>query len=115
MLAAELPFAVTPAAIRDDCGKARIGAAGVNCDRATEARTDRADAVRIDRGMGGKKVERIAEVLDLFETDDATELAFALAAAAHIETQRDITEFAQHARRRQHVRTFRIRAEAVQN
>jgi hypothetical protein len=32
--------------------------------------------------MPGEKIERVAEILDLFETDDPAELAFALAAAA---------------------------------
>ena len=94
MLAAEFAFAVAPAAVGDDRGEARIGAAGIDRDRAAEARPDGADAVGIDRGMRGEKVERIAQILDLFETDDAAELALALAAAAHVEAQRHIAELA---------------------
>ena len=46
---------------------------------------------------------RRAGVLDLFEADDAAELALALAAAAHIEAQRDIAELVEHAGGLHHV------------
>ena len=53
--------------------------------------------MRSDRPPGaGQKIERVAEILDLFETDDPAELASALAAAAHVEAERDIAEFVQH-------------------
>src|SRR5262249_60863222 len=103
VLAAKFAFAVAPAAVRNHGGEARISAAGVDGDRATEARTDCAYAVRIDRRMGSEKIERIAEILNLFEADDAAEFALALAAAAHIEAQRDIAGLVEHARRRLHV------------
>ncbi len=115
MLAAEFAFAVAPAAVGDHSGKARIGAAGIDGDRAAETRADGADAIGIDRGMLGEKRQCIAQIFDLLEADDAAELALALAAAAHIEAQRHIAEFAEHARRRQHGRAFGIRAEAVQH
>src|SRR5580700_8281683 len=89
MLAAEFALAMTPAAVRDHGGNARIGAAGIDADRAAEARADHADAIRVDGRMLGQKIERIAGVLDLFEADDPTELPFALAAAAHVETECD--------------------------
>ena len=115
MLAAEFALAVTPAAVGDDRGDARVGAAGIDRGRAAEARADDADAAGIDGGMAGEERQRIAQVLDLFEADDAAEFALAVAAAAHVEAQRDIAEFAEHARRLQHVAAFAIRAEAVQH
>src|SRR5271169_570253 len=58
---------------------------------------------------------RVAEILDLFEADDAAELAFALAAAAHVKAHRDIAELAQHPRRLQHIIAFTVRAETMQH
>ena len=54
--------------------------------------------------MAGEEEERIAEVLDLFEADDAAELAFAFAAAAHVEALRDIAELVQYPHRLQNTR-----------
>ena len=59
MLAAEFALAVAPAAVRHHRGDARIGAAGIDADRAAEARADDADAVRIDRRMLGQKLQRL--------------------------------------------------------
>src|SRR5579863_9230648 len=98
MLAAKFALAVAPAAVGDHRRNARIGAAGIDRDRAAEARADNADAAGIDGGMTAEEIKRVAQVLDLFEADDAPKLAFALAAAAHIEAQRDIAEVAEHAR-----------------
>ena len=80
-----------------------------------EARTDGADTIGVDGGMLGEKRQRIGQILNLLEADDAAELAFALAAAAHVEAQRDIAEFAQDPRRLQYVVAFAIRAKAVQH
>ena len=115
MLAAEFAFAVAPAAIRDHGGDARVGAAGIDADRAAKARADHADTVRIDGRMLGQEIERVAGVLDLFEADDSAEVAFALAAAAHVEAQRDKTEFIEHPRRRDAGRAFAVGAETVQH
>src|SRR6202034_2225941 len=115
MLAAEFALAMAPAAVRDHGGDARIGAAGIDADRAAETRADHADAVGIDSGMLGQEIERIAGVLDLFEADDSSELAFALTAAAHVEAERDEAEFAQHPRRRDAGRAFAVGAKAVQH
>src|SRR5262249_16330420 len=87
------PLAITPrapAAVGNARGDALIDAAGIDRNRAAEARSDQADAGGIDRGMLGEKGERVARVLDLLEADHAAELAFALAAAAHVETQHDV-------------------------
>ena len=115
MLTAEFALAMAPAAVRHHGGDARIDAAGIHRDGAAETRADGADPIRIDRRMLRQKFERIAQILNLFEADDPAEFAFALAAAAHIETQRDVAEFAQDTRRLQHVLAFGIRAEAVQH
>ncbi len=115
MLAAEFALAMAPAAVGDDCGDARIDAAGIDADRAAETRADHADAIRIDGRMLGQKIERVAGVLDLFEADDSAELAFALAAAAHVEAERDEAEFIEHPRRRDAGRAFAVGAKAVQH
>ena len=115
MLAAEFALAVAPAAVGDHRGDARVGAAGIDRDRAAETRADDADAVGIDGRMMAEKIERVAEILDLLEADDAAELALALAAAAHVEAQRDIAELAEHPRRSQHVRALAVGAETVQH
>ena len=65
--------------------------------------------------MAGKEEERIAEVFDLFQTDHTAELAFAFAAATHVETQRNVAEFVQDARRLQHARRVAVSSKAVQN
>ena len=113
MLAAKFTFAMAPTAVRDHRGEARIGAAGINRHGAAKARTDGADALRIDGGMRGKKGQCIAKILDLFETDHAAEFTFALAAPAHVETQCDIAEIVKHTGWLQHIAAVRIRAEAV--
>ena len=65
--------------------------------------------------MGGEKIKRIAEIFDLFQADHATEFAFALTAAAHVETQCDVAEIVEHAGWLQHIGAVGIRAEAVQD
>ena len=115
MLAAEFALAVAPAAIGNDRGDARIGAAGIDRDRAAEARPDDADPVGIDGRMLRQDIERVAEIFHLFEADDAAELAFALTAAAHIEAHGDIAELAQDPRRLQHIIAFAVGAEAVEH
>src|SRR5580698_4536220 len=115
MLAAEFALAMAPAAVRDHGGDARIGAAGIDADRAAKARADHTDAIGVDGGMLGQEIERIAGVLHLFEADDAPELAFALAAAAHVEAQGDETEFVEYPRRRDAGRAFAVGAKTVQH
>jgi hypothetical protein len=115
VLAAELALAVAPAAVGDDGGDALVDAAGIDRDRAAEARPDHADARAVDRGMAREKAERAAGVLDLFQADDAAGLAFALAAAAHVEAQHDVAEIAQHLGRLHRVRRGLVAAEAVQH
>ena len=115
MLAAEFALAVAPAAVGDHRGDARVGAAGIDADGAAETGTDDGDAVGIDIGVMAEEIERIAGVLDLFETDDAAELALALAAAAHVEAQRDVAEIAEHLCGRDAGRAGAVGAEAVQH
>src|SRR4051794_8869875 len=115
VLAAKLALAVAPAAVRDHRRDARIDAAGIDRDRAAEARADHRDAVGIDRRILGEEIDGVGDVLDLFEADDTAEIALALAAAAMIEAQRHITVFAEHARRLQHVLRCAVAAKAVQH
>ncbi len=115
VLAAELALAVAPAAVGDDRRDALVDAAGIDGNRAAEARSDHADARGIDRGMPGEEGERAAGVLDLVEADHATEFALALAAAAHVEAQHDVAELAQHLGRLHGVRGGLVAAEAVQH
>ena len=65
--------------------------------------------------MFGEKGQRVAGVVDLFQADHAAEFAFAVAAAAHVETERDVAEVVQHLRRLQHVGGILVAAEAVQH
>src|SRR5262249_11398339 len=113
--AAELAFAVAPATVGNDRGDALIDAAGIDRNRAAEARSDQADARGIDRRMLAEEGKRVARVLDLLEADHAAKLAFALAAAAHVETQHDVAEIAQHVRGLHGVRRGLVAAEAVQH
>ena len=78
MLAAKFTFAMAPPAVRDYCGEARIGATGINRHRAAKARTDGADALRIDGGMRGEDVYR-----NEVEFTPGPELTVAAALAAY--------------------------------
>ena len=103
MLAAEFTFAVAPATVRYDGGNARVDAGGVNRDGAAETGADHADAVARDGGVLRQKRERIAGVFHLLEADHPPVLAFAFAAAAHVEAQRDVAQALEDFARRQHV------------
>src|SRR5262245_3198197 len=115
VLAAELALAVAPAAVGNDRRHALVDPAGIDRDRATEARADDADALGIDRRMLGEEAERAARVLDLLEADHSPELAFALAAAAHVEAQHDIAELIQDLGRLHRIGGGLVAAEAVQH
>ena len=115
MLALELALAVAPTAVGDDGGDARVGAAGIDADRAAEARTDHADAVGVDVAVLGEKIKRVAGVLDLLEADDAAEFTLALAAAAHVEAQRHVAELVENLGGRDAGRARAVGAEAVQH
>src|SRR5262245_44050833 len=113
MLAPEFALAITPAAVRDDSRNALIDAAGIDRDRAAKARADDRDALGIDRGMAREEGQRVARVLDLLEADHPAELALAVAAAPHAETQRHIAKLGEHLGGRQHVRGVLVAAEAM--
>src|SRR5262245_14155730 len=115
VLAAELALAVAPTAVGDHRRDALVDAAGIDGDRTAEARADDADAFRIDRRMLGEEAQRAARILDLLEADHPPELAFALAATAHVEAQHDIAELAQHLGRLHGVGGGLVAAEAVQH
>ena len=115
MLTAKFAFAVPPTAVGDHRGDARIRSGRIHGDRAAEARADHPDAIGIDRRVAGEEIERVAEIIDLFETDDPAELALAPAAAAHVEAERDIAEFVQHPGRLPHTLGVAVGAEAMQH
>src|SRR6202012_479231 len=71
---------------------------GIDRHRAAKARADHADPVGVNGVMFGKERQRAAEIFNLLEADDAAELAFALAASAHVETQRHVAQRIEHSR-----------------
>ena len=113
MLAAELAFAVAPATRRDRRGDALVDAADIDRDGGAEARADHADAVALDVRILGQEGERVARRLHLLEADEIAARAFALAAARHVDPQRDVAELLEHRAGLQHVAGARIAAEAV--
>ena len=115
VLAAELALAVAPPAVGNDGGDAFIDAAGIDGDGAAEARADDADPLRVDRRMVGKEGQRAARVLDLLQADHAAEFTLALAAAAHVETQHDIAELAEHLGGLHRIRRGLVAAEPMQH
>ena len=115
VLAAELALAIPPAAIRNNRRQPRIDAARIDGDGAAKARSDRANARRVNAVLLREKGQRVAGVLDLLEADDATELAFALPAAAHIKGERDVAKVIQHLAWRKDIGGASVAAEAVQH
>ena len=113
MLAAELPLAVAPAARRDRRGDPLVDAADIDRDGGAEARADHADAVAFDVRMLGEEGERVARRLHLLQADQIAARALALAAARHVEAQRDVAELLEHLAGLEHVARTRIAAEAV--
>ena len=75
---------------------------------------DRDDFIGTARGLGQER-QRAAGILDLLEADQVAALALAVAAAAHVEAERDIAEVVEHLGGLQHVRGFVVAAEAVQH
>ncbi len=115
VLATEFALAVTPAAIGNDRCHPLVDAAGIDRDRAAEARPDHADAGGIDGRMAGEEAQRAAGVLDLLQADHAPELALTLAAATHVEAQHHVAELAQDLGGLHRVRRGLVAAEAVQH
>ena len=103
MLAAEFTFAVAPASVGYDGGNALVDAGGVDRDRAAEAGTDRRDTLGRDRRVPRQERERVTRIFHLFEANHSSVLAFALAAAAHVEAQRDVTQLVKNLAGCQHV------------
>ena len=92
MLLAEFFLAVAPAADGDAGRDARVDARRVHRHGGAEAETHHGDPVGLDFRSAGEKRHRAFGVLDLLQADDLAAHAFAVAAAAHVETQRDIAE-----------------------
>ncbi len=81
----------------------RAHASGVDRDRAAKAGADHRDTLGRDRRVPRQERERITRVFHLFEANDPCVLAFALAAAAHIEAQRDVTQLVKNLAGCQHI------------
>jgi len=98
MLAAELPFAITPSAGRDHAGETAVDAGGIDGDGRAEAVPEHADAIGIDLLAGLQEGQRVLRIRHLVEAAHLGPLALALAAAAEVEAQRHIAHLLQHAR-----------------
>src|SRR5262249_9807108 len=65
--------------------------------------------------MLSEEAERVARVPDRLQADHAAEFALAVAAPAHVETQHDVTQLAQHLGGLHGVRGGLVAAETVQH
>jgi hypothetical protein len=92
MLAAEFALAVTPPRRGHDGGDTRVHPGGVDRDGGTETAAQHGDAIGINIRVPGEEAHGVSRVADLFETDEAPRFALAVAAAAHVEAQRDVAE-----------------------
>src|SRR5439155_19157063 len=99
-LLADLLLAAPPPTGRDARGPPPVHAGGVDGHRGAETRPHRPDTVSIDLGPGGEKRERALRVLDLLQTDHAAARALTLAAAAHVEPERRVSELGEQLRGR---------------
>src|SRR5205085_7725671 len=115
VLLAKFLLAVSPAAGRDAGRDARLDARRVHRDCRAEALTVDRDAVFLHLVSRLEEFQRMPCVLDLLETDRAAALAFALAAAAHVEAQDDIAERGEELRCRGGHAAVLVAAEAVQH
>src|SRR5262245_22237855 len=113
VLLAELLRPVAPAARGDAGRQALLHPGSVDRDRRAEAVADHADTPYFRSFQ--EKVERGARVLDLLQTDRAAARAFALAAAAHVEAQRDVAEAGEEAHHAHYVAGVLGAAETVQH
>src|SRR5438128_2177488 len=82
-------LAVPESDLADDRLDARIDRGGIGRVSAAEARTPQADPFRIDLRLRFEEADRVADIVDLFERNQAPLLAFAAAEAAIVEGQRD--------------------------
>ena len=115
MLLAEFLGAVAPAAGSDAGGDARLDARGVHRDRRAKALAIDRDAILDDLGARLQIAQGVARVLHLLEADHSPALTLALAAAAHVEAQRDVAERGEQLRRRARGAAVLVAAEAVQH
>ena len=115
MLAFELGGAIAPARSRNAGGEALIKPSGIDGDGGAEAAAHDADARGIDMRMALQQGHRIARIADLFKTDQTPMLAFALAAAAHVEAHGHIAEAIEHGGGRHHIAGLLRAAESMKN
>ncbi|MDT4852934.1 hypothetical protein FQZ97_871870 [compost metagenome] len=96
MLAAEFAFTIAPAAGGKAAGETVVDAGRVDGDGGAEAVAGDADALRVDFLAPCQECKRVLGVGDLIEAAHLGPLAFAFAAAAEVESQRDIAEGFHH-------------------
>ena len=94
---------------------ARIDSRGIKRYRRTETAANQPDAPSGDLRSRQQAIQRALRVLDLLQTNDVTERPFALAAATHIEAQRNVTPVTEHTRGIDDVTGIFIAAETVQH
>src|SRR5262249_52016033 len=111
----KLGVAVTPTARGNDRGNPLIDAACVHRDGRAEAVAGAGDAVRIDLGARHQVSQGAPGVLDLLHADNVSARAFALAATAHIEAERDVAPSGEQRRRAGAGLAALVAAEAVQH
>lgn len=96
MLAAELSFAIAPAAQGQDTGDTFVDAAGKDRYSSAEAVPGYADSVRVDFVPFGNECQGILGIGDLVEATHFAAGTFALAAAAEIDPECAIAQFLEH-------------------
>ena len=115
VLALQFAGSVSPSADGDDRGNALVDAAGVQRDGSAEALTTDCDCVRIDVRLRREPGECRLRVDNLVMAQDVPANAAALAAAAHVESQRHVPERLVQACLADVGRAVLATAEAVQN
>ena len=115
MLAFELGGAIAPAGGRNAGGETLIKASGIDGDGGAEAAAHDANARGIHIGMALQQGHGVARVAHLLEADETPMLAFALAAAAHVEAHGHIAQTIEHGGGRHHIAGLLRAAESMKN
>ena len=115
VLGAKLGFPVAPTHGGDDRGRAPIDPGGIERDRRAETAAEQSHAAGIDLGPVQEEVQRVAGILHLVQADDPPELALAVAAASHAESQRHVAPVAEHLRGLHRIAGVVVAAESMQN
>src|SRR5262249_50300595 len=115
MLAAELALAMAPARCREHRGDPLVHTTAIDRDGGAEARAHNGDALAVDARMLREQCERVARRGHLVGAKQQALLAFALAAARHVEAHAYIAEALEHRGRPYHVVGGHAAAEAMQD